>query len=168
MRPALFNNTYNIPLPFTFSIFDVLILTGITQGFVITGLIWSGKKKTVSKLLLSFLLVTFNLLCIKILIHTIGLWEKPGLRYFPLAVELAISPLIWLYVSSLVTTGFKLKRKHLLHFLPFVISLAYSLFIYINVLPEKELMAKDALANSFYFNTVNAVVDYLSILAAGV
>jgi AraC-like DNA-binding protein len=153
-------------LPFTFSIFDVLILIGVTQGFVIAGLIWSNKKRSTSKLLLSFLLVVFNLLCIKILLHTTGLWQQPALRYLPLAVELAISPLIWLYVLSLVITGFKLRRKYLLHFSPFVISLAYSLFIYISVLPEEDLVSKDALANSFHFNTVKNVEDYLTIFTA--
>lgn len=153
-------------MPFTFSIFDVLILIGVTQGFVIAGLIWYNKKNSTSKLLLSFLLVAFNLLCIKILIHTTGLWQQPSLRYLPLAVELAIAPLIWLYVSSLVSTGFRLTRKHLVHFFPFFIFFAYALFIYIMVLPEQELVIKDNRANHFSFNAVKEAEDYLTIIAA--
>lgn len=160
------NNAYFILLSLNFSFFDVLVLIGVTQGFVIAGLIWCNRRKSAGKLLLSFLLVAFNLLCLKILIHTTGLWQQPQLRYLPLAVELAISPLIWLYIAALVVRGFRFRRKHLLHFLPFAVFLAYALFIYIIVLPEQDLGVKDNIANSFSFNTVKAVEDYLTIIGA--
>lgn len=148
------------------SFFEVLILIGVTQGFVISALIWFNRKRDISKLLLSFVLAVFNLLCIKILVHTTGLWQTQWLRYFPLAFELTIQPLIWLYTLSLISPDFKLTKKHLLHFIPFTISITYSIFIYIAAGPYKELIAKDAVANSFYFNNIKKAEDYLSIISS--
>ncbi|MEI9942698.1 MAG: hypothetical protein WDN26_00605 [Chitinophagaceae bacterium] len=160
----MYNQKVNIAPAFFF--FEVLLIVGIIHGFIITFLVWFNKKKSTSKLLLSFLLTAFNLLCIKILIFTTGLWQTQVFRYFPLALDLAIQPLIWLYISSLIKPGFQLVKKKLLHFIPFGISLAYSLFIYIVVLPEKGPAAKDIIANSFYFNTIKEVEDFLSIGSA--
>jgi len=149
-----------------FSFFEVLLTIGITHGFVIAGLIWLDKVRNVSKLLLSLVLMVFNLLCIKILILTSGLWQTQLLRYIPLSFELAIQPLIWLYISSLTIPDFRLGKKYLIHFLPFSISFAYSLLVYIVVLFQKNLVAKDGIANSFYFNNVKEAEDYLSIISS--
>jgi AraC-like DNA-binding protein len=146
--------------------FEVLLIIGITQGFVIAGLIWLNKKRSVSKLLLSLVLTVFNLLCIRIIILTGGLWQTQFFRYLPLAFDLAMQPLIWLYILSLTKPGFKLSKVHLIHFIPFAISIAYSSFVYIAVIPQKELVAKDVIANSFYFNNVKETEDFLSVISA--
>jgi AraC-like DNA-binding protein len=153
-------------LKLNLSFFEVLILIGVSQGFVISALIWLDRKRSISKVLLSFVLTVFNLLCIKILILTTGLWQMQWLRYLPLAFELAIQPLILLYTASLILPNFKLTKRHLFHFVPFAISIAYSLFIYIVVAAQKEPAAKDAIANSFYFNTIKKAEDYLSIISS--
>lgn len=152
----------------SFSFFEVLIIIGITQGFVITGLIWLGKKRSISKLLLSFVLVVFNLLCFKILLHTTGLWNVPAFRYLPLAFELLIQPLIWLYISSLVKPDFVINRRHFKHFIPCAISFMYSMVVYLAVLQHQDLEAKDAIANRLLFNEVKEVEDYLSILSSSI
>jgi AraC-like DNA-binding protein len=153
-------------LHLNFSLFEVLVIIGVTQGFVIAGMVWMNKKRNTSKLLLSFILVVFNLLCIRILILTTGLWQTPSLRYLPLAAELAIQPLIWLYTVSLVKPGFRLKKAHLVHFIPFALSMGYSVFIYIAVVPQQQLGVKDAIADSFYFNEVKEAEDYLAVISA--
>ncbi|MEO7045091.1 MAG: helix-turn-helix domain-containing protein, partial [Ferruginibacter sp.] len=116
--------------------------------------------------LLSLVLIVFNFLCIKIIILTTGLWQTQLLRYIPLSFELAIQPLIWLYISSLTIPDFRLSKKYLIHFLPFSISFAYSLLIYIAVLFQKDLVVKDVIANSFYFNNVKEAEDFLSIISS--
>jgi AraC-like DNA-binding protein len=148
-----------------FSLFEVLVLIGIVQGSVIAVLIWLGKTHSLSRLLLSAVIMVFNFLCVKILIHTTGLWHTPVFRYLPLAFDLAIQPLLWLYTLSLTHPGLKLQKKHALHLLPFALSMAYSLFVYLAVLPQKDLALKDVIANSYYFNPVKEVEDFLSILS---
>ncbi len=150
----------------TFSLFDVAILIGVSQGFLVAGSIWFRAHRTPSKVLLAVLLLVFNALCLKILIHTTGLWHTQVFRYFPLAVELAIQPLMWLYIRSLTQIDFAFRKKQLLHFVPFGLSLVYSLFIYVLALGEVDFASKDALANRFYFNTVKEIEDYLSIITS--
>jgi|GEM_PF-670413 len=149
-----------------FSWFEVIILIGITQGLFISILIWSGKNQPVSKRILSLVLTVFSLLCLRIMILTTGLWQAPVLRYFPLPFELAIAPLFWLYIVSLVDPRFSFKRSMLLHFIPFGISLVYSVIVYCMVLPKESNIEKDAVANQLLFNDVKRGEDYLCILSS--
>jgi AraC-like DNA-binding protein len=126
-------------------------------------MIWFAKRKEPDKLLLSFILTVFNLLCIKIMLFTSGLWDTTFFRYFPLPFELSIQPLIFLYISSLTSPGFRLSKKQLVHFIPFAVSLVYSLFIYLSVLSENNLSGKDAIADKFSFNRVKEIEDFLSL-----
>jgi len=148
-----------------FSLFEVLVLVGVIQGFVLSIWIWLGKRSD-SKRLLAWMLTIFNLLCIKILVLVSGLWEISFIRYIPLAVDLAIQPLVYLYICSLAQRGFVIKKTYLLHFIPFALSLAYSLFVYISVLPVQVLTLKDAIAHQLRFNEVKEIEDYLSIFSS--
>lgn len=148
-----------------FSWFEVIVLVGVVQGFVMAILIWIKQERNVSKWLLSWILVIFNLLCIRILILTTGLWQTSFLRYFPLPVELAIPPLLWLYTLSLVRPGFKPGRRHIIHFIPFGLSCIYSLVVYLFVF-LRPLADKDQVANNLYFNGVKQVEDYLAIVSS--
>ncbi|AKD54842.1 helix-turn-helix domain-containing protein [Spirosoma radiotolerans] len=150
----------------TFSLFEVALLIGITQGFVMSGLLGLYKRQFLNKRLLLAILLVFNLLCIKLLIHTTGLWKTPYLRYFPLGFELAIQPLIWFYVNSLVYPAFRLTLRHWFHFLPFALSLGYAFTIYLATLSTTVLHQKDAIANGFAFNSVKQVEEALAILSA--
>lgn len=150
----------------TYSTFDVVLLIGLSHGFLVSGLILFRTHRTPNKVLLALSLLVFNLLCLKILLHTTGLWNSHTFRYFPLAVELAIQPLMWLYIRSLTQINFKFQRKQLLHFIPFGLSLSYSIFIYFIVLNEIDFAVKDNLANRFYFNTIKEIEDYLSVMSA--
>ena len=150
----------------SFSFFEVLLLVGIIQGFIISITIWIKKKTEADKILLSLVLTVYNLLTIKILLFTTGLWKLAWFRYIPFSFELAVQPLIFLYVTSLTTNDFRLQKKYLLHFIPFAISFLYSLIVYISVLPHSEPEVKDSIANNFLFNPVKEAEDFLSIFSA--
>jgi AraC-like DNA-binding protein len=174
LQEAVFSNliflTYfsakSLRLDVRFSLFEVFLIIGITNGFVISVIIWFAKRKEPDKILLSIILTVFNLLCLKIMMFTSGLWQTVFFRYFPLPFELAIQPLVFLYIASLTSLGFRLSKKHLLHFIPFAISFAYSLFVYLTVLPETDLLRKDAIADQFLFNGVKKAEDFLSLCSA--
>jgi AraC-like DNA-binding protein len=150
----------------SFSIFEVIVLVGIIQGSVIAFLIWFYKRKNISKLLLSAVLIVFNILCAKILIHTFGLWKNPYVRYFPLSIEMLIQPLFWLYVLALVNVNFKFTKKYWLHFTPFFIFFGYSLVVYLFTLQTFDLSKKDVIANGFSFNAIKQFEDLLSIFSS--
>jgi AraC-like DNA-binding protein len=152
--------------PLNFSLFELLLIIGITQGVVISLLIWTCRRKTPDKIILSLLLTVFNLLCVRIILLSSGLWQISWIRYLPLPFELSMQPLIYLYIVSLTQANFHLRRKDWLHFVPFLVSLAYSLFIYLQVLPESNLTLKDQIANSYGFNPVKESEDYLSVVSA--
>ncbi|MDR6194944.1 AraC family transcriptional regulator [Siphonobacter sp. SORGH_AS_0500] len=149
-----------------FSLFEVIILIGIAQGIIISAMITLRKRQQLNKLLLLAVLITFNLLGVKILIHTTGLWDSVYFRYFPLAFELLIQPLVWLYIHSLVYVPFKLNRKHWPHFVPFAISMGYALTVYMATLSTMDLNEKDAIANGLSFNLVKQIEEVLAIFSA--
>jgi AraC-like DNA-binding protein len=153
-------------LDITFTLFDLVLLVGVAQGFVIASLIWTRNVIRHDQLLLSLLLCVFNLLCIKIIVLSSGLWQQPAIRYFPLPFDLAIQPLSYLYISSLTTNDFKLNRRKLLHFIPFFISLAYSIFVYLAVLPWADISQKDSLANRLLFDEVKEAEDFILVCSA--
>ncbi len=148
------------------SLFNLLVLVGSFQGVVTAGLLWLSPRRSISRRLLAVLLVVFVLLSCKILLHTLGLWQIPYLRYFPLGIDLLIQPLFYLYVLSLTRPGFRLTRSHLLHLGPAALFLLHAGVVYVATLGLADLADKDALAESLHFNFVKRVEDYLSVLSS--
>lgn len=153
-------------MKFNFTVFEVVLLIGITQGFFISILIWINKRDNYSKLLLSAILIVFNFLCFKMLLHTTGLWQTSFFRYFPSSVELLIQPLIWCYVKALIYQNFKIRKNQILHFQPFILFFSYSLFVYFSTQQTNVLSEKDLIANSLNFNKIKGIEDILSVLSS--
>jgi AraC-like DNA-binding protein len=152
----------------THFLFNVLVVVGSFQGAVTGMLLWLSPRKNTSRRLLAGLLAVFVLLSCKILLHTLGLWHNPYLRYVPLAIDLVIQPLFYLYVLSLTRPDYRLTRGSLAHFLPAGIFFLHALVVYFLVLGQADLAGKDAIAESLHFNRVKRVEDYLSVLSAWV
>jgi hypothetical protein len=146
------------------SLFNLLVLVGSFQGVVTGTLLWLSPRRSPSRRLLAGLLAVFVLLSCKILLHTLGLWQTPYLRYFPLGIDLLIQPLFYLYVLSLTRPGFRLVRDHLLHLGPAALFLLHAGVVYLATVGLADPAAKDALAESLHFNLVKRVEDYLSVL----
>ncbi|MEM9832358.1 MAG: helix-turn-helix domain-containing protein [Bacteroidota bacterium] len=148
----------------TFSIFDITVIVGIVQG-LLTSTLLLVKREHRSDTYLALAIIAFCLLSSKILLHTLGLWDTPIFRFFPLGIDLAIQPLIYFYVVLLIEPKTKISHWDFLHFLPFALSEIYSLIVYINVLSVTDLDAKDAIAEQFYFNQVKFIEDYLTLIS---
>lgn len=149
-----------------FSVFEVILFVGIIQGCVISILIFLQKPLYLNKKLLAYILVVFNILCIKILLHTTHLWDNPSIRYLPISLELLIAPIIYFYAISLTNSSFKISKKHLWHFLPYAIFAMYSIIVYLTVLPINTIAEKDKLAEALYFNEIKTLEDILSVISA--
>ena len=148
------------------SLFNLLVIVGSFQGVVTGALLWLSPRRSPSGRLLAVLLVVFVLLSCKILLHTLGLWQTPYLRYFPLGIDLLIQPLFYLYVLSLTRPGFRLVRGHLVHLGPAALFLLHAGAVYLGTVGLADPAAKDALAESLHFNLVKRVEDYLSVLSS--
>lgn len=148
-----------------FSLFDLLILIGILQGIITGILLLNSKKNTKSNKFLALALFSFCLLNTKTLLHTLHLWDTQAFRYFPNGLELAIPPLIFFYIKSLVTPKFRFRPKDWLHFIPFFLSQAFAFLVYFSVVGIRDFGEKDALANRLFFDEVKQLDEYLLLVS---
>jgi AraC-like DNA-binding protein len=149
-----------------FSVFEVILLIGIAQGFVMSILLFLKKPTLNSRKFLAFILLIFNVLCVKILLHTTHLWDNPSIRYLPISLELLIQPFIYFYALSLTNPAFRFHKKHLRHFLPYLIFALYSIFVYLKVFHIESIAEKDELANALFFNQIKGFEDILSVISS--
>jgi AraC-like DNA-binding protein len=152
----------------SFHLFDLIVLLGITQGLLYVVLLLIKYGQYASKQVLALILVVFCILSGKILLHTLGLWQNPSLRYFPLAFDLTLQPLLYLYVVSLTQSKFTLNRSWLIHFLPTLVFMIHAVLVYSQTQATDNLEVKDQIAESLYFNNVKEIEDLLSVLLGGV
>lgn len=149
-----------------FSLFDLLMLIGITQGVVMSVLLFRSKNNKRSNPFLALGILAFSWVSTKPLLHTLHLWDTSFFRYFPNGADLAIAPLLYLYLVSLVDVKFRFSRKHIIHFIPFVLLQGYLMFIYFSLVGTSDLVAKDQIANSLYFNPVKELESHGSAIYA--
>lgn len=150
-----------------FSLFDVIVLIGILQGLIAGIQLLRGGRSSADKLL-ALILVTTVLLNCKILLHTLGLWNTRLFRYFPLAVDLTIQPLLYLYVVAITGSLHKLRRHVILHLLPTFLLMGHALLVYVRVLPLDDLSEKSKVAEALAYNSVKEIEDYLSVFSFGI
>jgi len=53
------------------------------------------------------------------------------LFFIPFMQVLLIGPVVYFYTKSLLNTNFKLSRKELIHFIPAILYLVYSLVVFV-------------------------------------
>lgn len=137
----------------------------MAQGFICAMLLLLHKPARTNKILLAFILLTFIVLSFKILIHTLELWQKPQWRYLPLAFDLLIQPLFYLYTLSLTQKNYQLKGNTSLHFLPMVVFMCHAIWVYIVALQTNDITIKDQLAEGLYYNLIKEFEDVLSVVS---
>lgn len=148
-----------------FSLFDLLIIIGILQGIIIGILLLNSKKNIRSNKFLALALFSFCFLNTKTLLHTLHLWDTSTFRFFPNGIELALSPLFYFYIKSLVNPRFSFKIKEWLHFIPFFLSQTYAFIVYFSVLKTNDFNEKDAIAENFEFNFIKQLDEYLLLIS---
>ncbi|MBL4879741.1 MAG: AraC family transcriptional regulator [Oleispira sp.] len=101
----------------------------------------------------------------KTLLLSLNLWEIHGFGFFPNGIELALAPLFYFYVVSLVQSEFTFAKKDWLHFMPFLLSQSYAIVVYIATMQTPLLPEKELTASSFHFNEIKGFEEYLTILS---
>ncbi len=148
-----------------FSLFDILIIIGIVQGFVTGILLLITKRNPKSNPFLGLGLIAFSFLISKTLLHTLGLWNTQFFRYFPNGTELVVAPLIYFYIRSLIDSRFRFRKKDILHFIPFLLSQGFSFVVYFSVFSINDFVEKDTIASAMHFNTVKIIEERLVIIS---
>ncbi|MDH7447337.1 helix-turn-helix domain-containing protein [Aquimarina sp. 2201CG14-23] len=148
-----------------FSLFDLLILIGIIQGIITGVLLLNSKKNKRSNKYLALALFSFCFLSTKPLLHTLQLWDTKLFRFFPNAIELILSPLIYFYIRSLVNPKFHFKTKFWLHFVPFFLSQTYAFIVYFSALRVNDFSQKDSIAKNLHFNDIKQLDEYVLLIS---
>jgi len=149
----------------TFHLFDVLVIAGILQAVIMVILLCSGKIKGRQPLLFRWILLTLAALSFKILLHTLGLWEMPLFRYFPLAIDTLLAPLLYLYVLA-VTGNFPEKKRVFLYLIPTLLFMLYAIVVYLLALGQSSPLLKDQIADRLLFNPVKTAEDIVAVISA--
>jgi AraC-like DNA-binding protein len=152
-------------LKIQFSLFDLLISIGILQGIITGFLLLNSKKNVRSNKFLGLAILSFCLLSTKPLLHTLYLWDTNLFRFFPNGIELALPPLFYFYMKSLVNPKFRFKSKDWVHFIPFLLSQTYAFIVYFSVLKTNNFNEKDGIAESFGFNYIKQLDEYLLLIS---
>lgn len=134
-------------------------------GAVCSILLFVNSKKKKSNKYLGLAILGFVWLNTKTLLHSLNLWEIHGFGFFPNGIELALPPLFYFYLKSLTKSTFKLERNQWLHLFPFFLSQGYAILVYIVIMQTHIYLEKHNIANSFYFNEIKHIEEYLAIIS---
>ncbi|PKF74905.1 helix-turn-helix domain-containing protein [Chryseobacterium sp. PMSZPI] len=153
----------------TIDFFNTIVILGVIQGILSAIAVGYYSSPVFSKKLLSAILLTLAFLGIKILLHTLGLWQHPNLHYFPLAIDTLIQPLFYLYICCLTEEKFSFKQKTLWHFAPVLIFQVHAILVYIVTLSQTNIHSKDHIAEQYlYYNAVKWIEDILVLFSSGI
>lgn len=100
----------------------ILLLLIISQSLLASGLLSFAKDNRRSNRLLAILILLLSLWLFDDLLRIGRIYrQQPNLYFLPIFYSFAFGPLIWLYVQSLTHDGFRLRTKHLWHFIPAIL-----------------------------------------------
>jgi len=91
------------------------------------------KKRQLEDLFLGALL---TILCYHRITYIVGFMDwydtfrNTKINYWLIAFEFSVGPLLYLYVKSITTSGFKLIHAHWYHFIPQILYFVYRVFLF--------------------------------------
>jgi len=118
-------NLYSTPLL-------VLVLQGLLFGILL--LYRFITKKNISDLLLAIILL---ITCYHRTTYTIGFmdwydtYRNTKINYYLISLGMVLAPMIYFYVRSITIASFRFRRKHIWHFIPWIVFFGIKLFILI-------------------------------------
>ncbi len=120
------------------SVFTHIFLLASVQGFLLAILLFIRKQNHAANAVLCMLVGTLSLDLLQAVYYINTLYyEYPHLMGITFVFPFLYGPLFYLYVLLLTTVRRKLKRKDALHFLPALVILVYSSWVYFLTGPEK-------------------------------
>lgn len=107
------------------SVLHTVILLGIVQGFIMSGLLFFSKKQRYANRLLAVLILLITLASVN-LYGTYNNWGQNNtvrlvFDIIPLVVIMPFGPLIYFYVQAFSDPAFRISRQQRRHFLPVII-----------------------------------------------
>ena len=117
-----------------FNLYSTPLLVLVVQGLILSGLLLSRYvgKKALPDLLLALILL---IMCYHRTTYTLGFmgwydtFRATKINYYLVNMGLLMAPLIYFYVKSVLQPNFQLQRKHLWHFLPWILFFSIKMII---------------------------------------
>ena len=108
--------------------FNVIILLGAIQGFIISSLLFFLKENRLSNRLLGLFIFLISLACLNTYLFNQNWYESSSFfRVFsavmPMVIVMPLGPLLFFYTKASLDPGFKLLKKDKPHFYPVIIDL---------------------------------------------
>jgi AraC-like DNA-binding protein len=108
----------------TISPFDLILLLGTTQGFILATLLWTNPKgNRLSNRLLGALIFLLSLMSLAVSVPLTNRWIGLAVELLPLIVAMPLGPLIYFYVKSVLDPSFRLSKRERLHFYPVILDI---------------------------------------------
>ncbi len=108
----------------------ILLSIGAVQGVVFgIGLLKSTAENKVANQLLAAILFLLSYRLIVQILRFFGYGRYDEFYYVLIDLNWAIGPLLFFYIKALITPNFKMKRAYLIHFIPLVIQIGFSIFV---------------------------------------
>ena len=115
-------------IPFTLSV--IVIGAIIAQGLFAGVILIVQQRNSYANRFLGLLLLVFSCWLIDTFFRVSTLYQQdPNFYFLPIYYSLAFGPLLYFYTSSLTIAHFRLKRRHLLHFVPALIQGVFYFFL---------------------------------------
>lgn len=99
---------------------------GVTYGIILLN---SRKVNRVPNAILATILFFFSYRLLVQVLRLFGLGYYDTWYYFMLDYSWVHGPLLFFYVKAQLQTGFKFQRRDLVHFIPFIIQICFSVFV---------------------------------------
>lgn len=118
--------------PFT-AVLHTIILLGVVQGFIMSGLLFFSKAKRYASRLLAAIVFFITLAGFNLYGNYMNWFGSDVIRFIadliPLVVVMPFGPLLYFYIKAFLNPGFTISKKQRLHFLPAVIDVVPSLTV---------------------------------------
>ncbi|SOD95345.1 helix-turn-helix domain-containing protein [Spirosoma fluviale] len=106
----------------TISPFDLILLLGSLQGFILGTLLWTTPKgHRLSNRLLAVLIGLLALMSLAMSVPVSNRWVVFALDFFPFIMAMPLGPLIYFYTQSMLNPAFRLGHRERRHFYPVVL-----------------------------------------------
>ncbi|MBT8231526.1 MAG: hypothetical protein HKO66_16775, partial [Saprospiraceae bacterium] len=109
-----------LEIPFSTNV--ILIAAIIAQGIFASVLLLLQRNNSNSNKYLGLLLLTFSLWLLDDFFEAATIYQQdPNYYFLPIYFSFGFGPLIYFYTRSITDVNFKLRKRHLVHFIPVAI-----------------------------------------------
>lgn len=149
----------------TFSLYELLLIIGLTQGTITSVLLVTTQKNKKSNRLLALGIFSFCLLSAKMVLNSFGVSDTTAFRYIPIASQLAIPPLMYMYLISLLRPKANLTWESMTQFIPFIFVQVFVIVVYFKVQGMASITQQDQAAELLMYGPIKLAEDYITLLS---